>query len=358
MIDLDNASVYRQFDKSGMLDHLHGFPEQCRKAWEKVLRFELPREYAGISKVVILGMGGSAIGGDIVRRLALGESKVPVWVHRDYSLPAFVDERTLVIASSYSGNTEETLSAFNKSLETSAKKLVITSGGKLKHLADKEGIPCFVIDYQAPPRAALPHSLVPLVGIFQKLGLLADKSADLQESADVLKKLSRDLIETRPLASNPAKQVANKLWGRIAIIYGAEMFSEVAQRWKGEFNENSKAWAFFESFPELNHNAVVGYEFPVEVKERIFVFMLRSSSLHARNLLRYEVTAKLLAKAGIAYEFVEARGQSALAQVLTLVHLGDYASFYLSMLNEVDPTSTDAINFVKQYLAQSSIPSD
>jgi glucose/mannose-6-phosphate isomerase len=358
MVDLDNASVYRQFDKLGMLDHLHGFPEQCRKAWEKVLKFELPHEYTKISNVVIAGMGGSAIGGDIVRRLALAESKVPVWVHRDYGLPAFVDESTLVIASSYSGNTEETLSAFTKALGTRAKKLAITSGGKLKDLAEKQGIPTFVIDYRAPPRAALPHSLIPLVGIFQKLGLLGDKSADLKEAVDVLQKLSGDLIETRPLVSNPAKQVAAKLQGHVAVTYGAEMFSEVAGRWKGEFNENSKAWAFFESFPELNHNAVVGYEFPVEAKERIFVLMLRSSSLHPRNLLRYEVTAKLLTKAGIAYEFVESRGKSALAQVLSLVLLGDYASFYLSILNEVDPTSTDAINFVKQYLTQSAISSD
>ncbi len=358
MIDLDNASAYRQFDKLGMLGHLHGFPEQCQKAWEKVLRFEFPHLHTKISNVVILGMGGSAIGGDIVRRLALIESKVPVWVHRDYSLPAFVDDSTLVIASSYSGNTEETLSAFTKSLGTKAKKLVITSGGTLKHLAEKEGVPAYVIDYQAPPRAALPHSLIPLVGIFQKLGLLGDKSADLKEAVDVLKKLSRDLVETRPLASNPAKQLAAKLWGRVAVIYGAEVLSEVAQRWKGEFNENSKGWAFFECFPELNHNAVVGYEFPVEAKERILVLMLRSSSLHPRNLLRYDVTSELLAKAGTPYEFAEARGKSALAQVLSLVHLGDYASFYLSMLNEVDPTSTDAISFVKQSLAESPISTD
>jgi len=358
MVDLDNASAYRQFDKLGMLDHLREFPEQCQKAWENVLRFELSREYTKISNIVIAGMGGSAIGGDIVRRLALAESKLPVWVHRDYGLPAFVDESTLVIASSYSGNTEETLSAFTKSLRTPARKLVITSGGNLKDLAEKEGIPAFVINYQAPPRAAFPHSFVPLVGIFQKLGLLGDKSADLREALGILNKLSKDLIETKPIASNPAKQLAAKLWGHVAVIYGAGVLSEVAQRWKGEFNENSKAWAFFESFPELNHNAVVGYEFPIEAKERISVLMLRSSSLHPRNLLRYEVTAKLLAKAGINYEFVEARGKSALAQVLSLVLLGDYASFYLSMLNEVDPTSTDAINFVKQYLAQSTTPSN
>ena len=353
MIDLDNISAYRQFDRSGMLDHLHAFPEQCQKAWEKVQKFELPHLHTSLSSVVILGMGGSAIGGDFVRRLALSEAKVPVWVHRDYGLPAFVDDNTLVIASSYSGNTEETLSAFTESLGTAAKKLAITSDGKLKDLAEKEGIPVFIIDYLAPPRAALPHSFVPLVGVFQKLGLLADKSADLQEAVDVLKTLSKDVVETTPLASNPAKQLAAKLQGRVAVIYGGEMLSEVARRWKGEFNENSKAWAFFENFPELNHNAVVGYEFPIEAKERILVFMLRSSSLHPRVLLRYEITAKLLARAGTAHEFVEARGKGSLAQVLSLVLLGDYASFYLSMLNEVDPTSTDAIGFVKQHLAES-----
>lgn len=355
MVDLDNASIYRQFDRSGMLNHLHGFPEQCQRAWEKVLKLELPREYTKIANVVILGMGGSAIGGDIARRLALAESKLPVWVHRDYGLPAFVDENTLVIASSYSGNTEETLSALTESLRTPAKKLVITSGGKLKHLAENEGIPAFVVDYQAPPRAAFPHSFVPLVGIFQKLGLLGDKSADLQEAVDILNKLSRDFIETRPLASNPAKQLAAKLWGHVAVIYGAEMLSEVARRWKTQFNENSKVWAFFENFPELNHNAVVGYEFPPEAKERLFVILLHSASLHPRSLLHYEATVELLAKAGIAYEFAEARGESALAQVMSLVLLGDYSSFYLAMLNEVDPTSIDSINFIKQYLAQSAI---
>ena len=262
MVDLDNASVYRQFDKSGMLGHLHGFPEQCQKAWEKVLKFELPREYAKISNVVILGMGGSAIGGDIVRRLALAESKVPVWVHRDYGLPAFVDESTLVIASSYSGNTEETLSAFTKSLGTRPKSWSSPQAANLSIWPKRKAFLLTLSTTRRLPGLPSPIVFIPLVGIFQKLGLLGDKSADLQEAVDILKKLSGDLIETRPLASNPAKQLATKLRGHVAVIYGAEILSEVAQRWKGEFNENSKAWAFFESFPELNHNAVVGYEFP------------------------------------------------------------------------------------------------
>ncbi len=351
MVDLDNLLDYQQLDTSGMLTHLHEFPEQCQRAWEKVLKLDLPREYTQIDKVVILGMGGSAIGGEILRCLTLAESKVPVWVHRDYGLPLFVDEGTLVIASSYSGNTEETLSAFTESLKTPAKKLVLTTGGKLKHLAERAGVPVSVIDYQAPPRAAFPHSFVSLLGIFQKLGLLGDKSVDLQKTLQILSEVARDFVETTPFVSNLAKQLATKVWGHVAIIYGAEILSGVAQRWKTQLNENSKTWAFFEVFPELNHNAVAGYEFPSQVKERMLVLLLHSSLLHPRSLLRYEATAKLVAKAGIAYEFVEAIGENSLAQVMSLVLLGDYLSFYLAILNRVDPTPIDSIDFVKRYLA-------
>ena len=350
MINLDDLLIYRELDTSGMLNHLHEFPEQCQHAWEKVLSFELPGEYTRVEKVIILGMGGSAIGGEMVRGLALAESKVPIWVYRDYNLPPFVDEDTLVIASSYSGNTEETLSTFTESLKTPAKKLVLTTGGRLGELAEREGIPVFIIDYQAPPRAAFPHSFVPLLGILQKVGLLGDKSVNLQEALQTLNKLSRDFIETTPLASNPVKQLATKLWGRITVIYGAGILSSVAQRWKTQFNENSKTWAFFEFFPELNHNAVVGYEFPPLVKERIFVALLHSASLHPRIQLRYKATEKLLAKSGINHQFIEAAGETSLAQVMSLVLFGDYLSFYLAMLNKIVPTPVDSIDFVKRYL--------
>jgi len=352
MANLDDPMIYQQIDKSGMLSHLHNFPEQCQLAWEKIMRFDLPPEYKGIERVIILGMGGSAIGGDVVRRLALAESKAPVWVYRDYGLPPFVDERTLVITSSYSGNTEETISAFTQSLKTKAKKLVLTTGGKLKQLAEKEGIPIFIIDYQAPPRAAFPHSFIPLVGILQKLGLLGDKSAELKEGLQLLNKLSKDLAETTPVVSNPAKQLATKLCRHVVLIYGAELLSEVAQRWKTQLNENSKTLAFFELFPELNHNAVVGYELPAGVKDKFFVVLLHSALLNSRNRLRYEATAQLLAKAQIKHELVEATGKTALPQVMSLILFGDYTSFYLAILNKVDPMPLDSVDFVKKYLAQ------
>ena len=355
VIDLDNSATYRQFDKSGMLDHLHAFPEQCQRAWEQVLSFKLPQEYTEVDKVIILGMGGSAIGGEIVRSLAFAESKVPIWTNRDYDLPLFVDEKTLVIASSYSGNTEETLSAFAGALRTPAKKLVLTTGGRLNELAIRENIPIFTIDYQAPPRAAFPYSFVPLLGILQKIGLLGDKSTELTETLQTLRRLSKDFAETVPLASNPVKQLAAKLCGRVTIIYGAGILSPVAQRWKAQLNENSKAWSFFESFPELNHNAIVGYELSSPVKERMFVVLLQSTLFHPRIRLRYDATAKLLDKSEINHEIVEAVGETPLAQVMSLVLFGDYLSFYLAMLSEVDPTPVSSIDFLKRYLSQAPI---
>lgn len=355
MIDLDDLSVYRRYDASGMLGHLHGFPQQCRQAWEKVMNFTLPPDYAEVDKVVVLGMGGSAIGGEMVRCLASAETGVPVWVHKDYGLPPFLDERTLVIASSYSGNTAETLSAFSESLSTPAKKLVITSNGELKHLADKHGIPTIPIDYQSSPRAAFPHSFVPQVGIFQNLKLFGDKTADFEETMQVLEALEASFGETVPIDSNPAKQLALRLLGRIVVIYGAEALAGVAQRWKAQINENSKTWAFYECLPDLTHNSVAGYEFPAWGEDRIRVLSLHSSLFHPGTQLRYEGTTKLLAKAGISHEPVEAIGKSRLAQLMGLVFLGDYASFYLAMLNGIDPTPVESIDYVKEFVAPSPL---
>lgn len=355
-INLDAASTYREIDAGGMLNHLHAFPEQCCLAWEKVAAFDLPKAYRQIDKVVVLGLGGSAIGGDMVASLAWSESKAPILVHRDYDLPPFVDKNTLVIASSYSGNTEETLSAFGKALKTPAKKLAITTGGKLAEVARKEVLPVYTIDYKAAPRAAFPHSFVPLFGIIQKTGLIADKSTDFKKMLQALARVAQDCAKTVPTASNPAKRLATDLVGRVTVVYGAETLSPVARRWKTQLNENSKAWAFYEVLPELNHNAVVGYPYPQEAKKVLTVLLLHSALLHPRTHLRYQATAKLLADAGITHQTIEANGEGPLAQAISLLLFGDYVSFYLALLTKVDPTPVKVIDYLKSFLAQSPFP--
>ncbi len=335
-----------------MLRHLHQFPEQCQRAWLAATEFAYPREYIKVEKVVIAGMGGSAIGGDFVRRLTMLESTLPVWVHRDYGLPPYVDRNTLLVFCSYSGNTEETLSCFAESLRTPARKMVLTAGGKLKALAERERIPVLTIDYDAPPRAAFPHSFVSLLGMFHSLRFLQDKSTDMKESLAVMKRIEDSVREKVPIDANQAKQLAADLFGRLAVIYGAGLLSEVALRWKGQINENSKAWAFHEVFPELNHNAVVGYPLPAQVRQEAMVVLLHSPSLHPRTSLRYRITAEILERTGIKHKTVESSGTSALAQMLAMVLLGDYASFYLAMLNRTDPTPVPVIDTLKSRLAQ------
>ncbi|MCJ7515883.1 MAG: bifunctional phosphoglucose/phosphomannose isomerase [Dehalococcoidia bacterium] len=352
MVDLDEEKIYKRLDPENMRGHLHHLPQQCSAAWEKAKEFQLPAEYTDINKMVILGMGGSAIGGDLVRSLFSSEKKPIIFVNRDYDLPAFVDEKTLVIASSYSGNTEETLSAFSQALKKNCKKLAITTGGELRKLADHAGVPAFIVDYVSLPRAALGYSFMPLIAFLQKLNFIGDKSGDVEAMVQDLEMLLTEFKETVPTASNRAKQLANKLHGKIVVIYGAGVLSQVAHRWKTQINENSKSWAFYETFSELNHNAVVGYRFPRELASKIYVILLRCPSLHPRILIRYQVTSELLEQSGIQHEVKESRLKGELNQMMGLIYLGDWVSYYLAMLSETDPTPIKTIDYLKNRLNQ------
>jgi glucose/mannose-6-phosphate isomerase len=351
-INLDSIDIYARNDPQDMLGRIKELPAQCRRAWQAVGEFTLPADYADVDNIVVLGMGGSAIGGDLVRTLALNESKVPVIIHRDYGLPAYVDERTLMIASSYSGNTEEVLSAFVAALKTGAQKLAITTGGRLGELAAAGNIPVFKIDYQSQPRAALGYSFIPTIGVLQKLGFLTEKTAGVEEAISVMERMVTELDEKSPLSVNVAKQIAQRLHGKLVVIYGAGILAEVAHRWKTQINENSKAWAFYEVFPELNHNATVGYPFPPEIIEKIKVIVLRSPLFNERIELRYKVTEELLERAGVPYEYVDSTGESALSQMMGLIITGDFVSYYLGILNGVDPTPVEVISYLKDKLAK------
>ncbi|MBI4496305.1 MAG: bifunctional phosphoglucose/phosphomannose isomerase [Chloroflexi bacterium] len=349
---LDDRETYGRLDPTGMDRHIQEFPRTCRDAWREAATVSLPDDYRDVERVVVAGMGGSAIAGDLVRGLAELESPVPIQVQRDYRLPAYVDPRTLVIASSYSGNTEETLSAVEDALERKAPVLALTSGGRLADLAAHHHLPLFRIRYQAPPRATLGYSLVPLVALLERLGILADKEGDLNEAVQVMEEMLSGLGPAIPTAANPAKQLAHRLHGRLPVIYGAGFLADVARRWKTQINENSKQWAVFEVLPELHHNAVVGYPNPADLRDRLYVVLLRSSLLHPRTLARYPITTTLLANNAISYEVLDAQGRSPLAHMLSTLLFGDLVSYYLALLNEADPYPVAVIDFLKDQLAR------
>jgi glucose/mannose-6-phosphate isomerase len=353
MNDLDNPAVFRERDPQDMRSQLRGLPKQCLDAWHSALSLKLPSDYRTANKVVILGMGGSAIGADLLKGLAAGQSRPLIFVNRDYTLPPYVDESTLVVASSYSGNTEEVLSAFSQALKSKCKKLILTTGGELKALADKAGIPVYTINHVSSPRAALGYSLMPLMAVLRNLELFESTQVNIESLKRHLFLLLDQINDEVPSASNPAKKLALDMQGKIAVIYGAGMLSDVARRWKTQINENSKAWAFYETFPELNHNAVVGYRYPDGMADSLFVVMLRSPRLHPRVLLRYDITADLLAQHRVSHTIVDGKGIDDLSQVMTQVFYGDWVSYYLALLNDADPTPVETIDYLKKRLSES-----
>ena len=352
-MDLDKFEVYRKLDSENMIEHLHEFPSECQKAFDMASAFSLPSYLSDVDNVVIPGMGGSAIGGDLIGSLSILESSIPIQVCRGYTLPAFVNRRTLIISSSYSGNTEETLSCFEQSLKLGAQNLVITSGGKLKDKAISNKIPVFLFSYKSPPRAALPYSFIPLLVFMQRLGWFKDSISDIRETLKVLQDQSVSIREDVPESKNKAKQLARHLFGKIPVIYGAEFLSEVAHRWKTQINENSKAWSFYEIFPELNHNAVVGYEFPPDLVNKFIVVMLTSDSLSPRIKLRYDITKHLLKEAGVEFQTVSVPRHGKIAEMLDMILMGDYVSFYLAILNQTDPGPVHTIDYLKSELSRS-----
>jgi len=349
---LDDIDAMRALDPHDMLERISEVPQQCRVAWEQAEALPLPAPYAQAERILILGMGGSAQGGDLLANLAAGELRVPVLVNRQYNVPAFVDERTLVIACSYSGNTEETLAAFRAALDRGAMGLAVATGGKLAALAEALALPFSPITYRSVPRAALTHSFVRLLVFFQKLGFIADKQADMAEAIDVMRQMQAEIGAPVPAQRNPAKQLAQRLLGHLPVVYGSDLLATVAKRWKGQLNENAKSWAFADEMPELDHNSVMGTRLPAALLPHVRVVMLQSADDHARNQLRFRATRQLLERDGLAVESVAPRGRSRLAQMFSLIHLGDFVSFYLAMLHGVDPTDTSAIEWLKARMSE------
>jgi glucose/mannose-6-phosphate isomerase len=356
MPDLDVPGGWTALDSRGMLQRVADLPQQCEDAWKWVHQFEFPDECRQVQQVVVLGMGGSAIGADLLRTVAATECRIPILVHRDYGLPAFVDRHTLVIACSHSGNTEETLSGFDSAQQRRAKLIAVTTGGLLAKRARDGGVPLLQYQYESQPRAALGYSLIALMGILQALDVIGNKSKDVAEAVQVMRLWQKEINESVPTAQNAAKSLAARLLHHLPVVYGAEHLGEVARRWKGQLNENAKSWCAFDVLPELAHNTVAGYRFPAGLPHLAHVVMLIAESNHPRVRLGFEAIRDLLREYGLACDVVAARGRGLLAQALSMVHMGDYVSYYLAMLHGVDPWTIGAIDFIKARLGGSGQP--
>ena len=346
---LDSESTYERYDPSGMRDRLARFPEYCLSAWGDAASLAVPSGYRDASSLIVAGMGGSAVMGDLLGDLAAHEGSVPVSTCRGYGLPSYVGRESLVIVSSYSGDTEEALSCFEQAVQEGAMVVAVTRGGKLKARSDELGIPVLEVPVAGEPRTALPYTFVASLSLLSSLGLVQAKADDLEGAVRAMNEILPSWDVSSPTVDNEAKQIATDLQGRIVGVYGSGLVSGVAYRWKTQLNENAKAWAFAEDLPELNHNSVEGYSAEGFIG-KVFVVLLRSAFTDERIVRRYKLTQDLLERSGVPCRLIRGRGSSPLADILETTLLGDFTSFYLAMLNRTDPSQTPALERVKASL--------
>jgi glucose/mannose-6-phosphate isomerase len=339
-------------DPSGMRSLIFNFPRQVEEAVAIGTASKIKFPISKINNIVVSGLGGSAIGGDLLRSYLADEIGVPITVSRNYLLPEYVDERTLVIVSSYSGNTEETISSHHDAVKRKAKVLCITSGGSVKQFAAKKKQPVIEIPGGLPPRAALGYSFFPTLIVLSKLGFFKSKKKEIEETIVLLKEKA-EVYGDGASQNNPSLSIARSLQGKLPVVYSSvDRFDTVNVRWRGQISENAKTLAYGHVFPELNHNEIVGWEVLKDQMKKIHVVMLRDTEDNPRIRLRMDITKDIIRNFADGITEVHSEGKSVLARLFSLLYLGDWMSFYLAMLNGIDPTPVKKIDFLKSELAK------
>jgi glucose/mannose-6-phosphate isomerase len=353
-MNLDDLKRFKQLDTLDMLGEIDGLPSQLQSAWELGETYTLP-EVSNLTSIVISGMGGSAIGADLVAAAVASTCTVPVTVHRDYGLPAFARGKgTLVIASSHSGNTEETLDSFETARKQDCTIVAICTGGELAKRAGLANAPVWTFEHGGQPRAAVGFSFGLLLALLTRLKLIPDPARELAGAITAMKESQTSLRADVPATQNPAKRYAGQLMGRWVTVYGAGLLAPVARRIKCQINEIAKSAANFEYLPEADHNTLAGTLHPEEVMmPHTMNLFLRAPSDYPRNRKRLDLTKQAFMLEGLNTDFIDARGDSPLAHMWTLILFGDYMAYYLAMGYSVDPTPIEALVSFKEAMRES-----
>jgi len=353
-MDLGSPRQIARIDKKNMLDLLISFPKQCEDAlfvgehtWIK------PAYKRNYSHIIFTGLGGSAIGADIIKNYVGGEISTPIFINRNYTLPKFTNRNSLIFAVSYSGATEESLSAYAEAKKKNAKVAVVTSGGKLKALALQNQDLLVQIPKGYPPRCALGYSFIPALVILAKLGLIEDKSQKIKNAVQLLDKLQKRRIAPGVIGrANVAKDIARRIYNRFPVIYASDETASIATRWRGQLAENAKTLSSTQVFPEMNHNEIVGWMNPRALLAGFTAIILKDKGDHTRVKKRMRITAKILRKEKFDVLEIESQGRTLLERMLSLIYIGDFVSFYLAILNRIDPTPVERITYLKKQLGK------
>ncbi len=340
------------YDNFNMRKLLINFPNQIEQAVEIGNKINFNLKKSNVKNIVITGLGGSAIGGDLLRSYLSDELTIPLLVNRNYNVPEFVDKNSLVIVSSYSGNTEETISAHIDAQKRKAQIVCITSGGETEKIAKKYKNYIIKIPKGYPPRAALGFSFFPILILMYKLDFVKNKKNEIKETISLLKKKVKS-YQNLNADKNPALQLAQKFFNRLPIIYSSsEHLDSVNLRWRGQLSENSKVLAFGNILPEMNHNELVGWKVLKSLMANMLVVFLKDKNDHRRVKIRMKITEGIVKEYAADILNVESEGNSLLARMFSLIYLGDWASYYLAIINGIDPTPVKVIDYLKNELAK------
>ncbi len=350
---LDNLDAIRKIDKSNMLqfctDAAKHYTGAIKNAEKIKLNYPIP------ANIIVSGMGGSGISGELLKDYVRNKATVPVEVNKYYSLPAYANKKTLVLLVSYSGDTEETLSAFLEAINRKCMIYCVSSGGTLLKYAEKLSVPHLQVPDGMPPRAALPHMIVPLLKCIEKIGWAPKVAENLSETTKLLEKISRENAPEKPAKSNFTKTLATNAYGTAPVVYGFGVYRSVAMRWKQQFNENSKIPAKWEIFSELNHNEIVGWEKPRQLAKRYTAIFIRDKTEPIGIRSRIENTQTLMQPTISKMSEVWTQGKCNLAKMLSTVLVGDFVSVYLALLRKVDPTPVNSISLLKEKIERNKI---
>jgi len=352
-VTLDDPATLRRIDPEDMLGKVADMPRQLSGARDVASTVDLPDRLRDVDAVIVLAMGGSAIGAELVAAAAGERLRVPLIVHRDYGLPAGAGERTLVVASSHSGETVETLSGFGGARRRGLPLVVMTTGGRLADEAERARLPLLRYQLGGQPRAAIGYGAGLVHELLVRLDLVVDADP-LGPAVEALEAILDRHAPSVPTDANPAKQLAWSLFGRIPVVYGHGPMAAVAHRWKTQLNENAKAWSAWEPMPEANHNAIEGSLNPRELSDALYVVQLRDLDEPPEVAARYEVVEELLGERATNRSSVRSEGPSRLARVLSMVAYGDLVSVYLAILYQTDPTPVTLLAMLKERLARAT----
>jgi len=351
---LDDLERIKKLDQVGMYDRIYDFPSQFEDALRLTRATPIPDwDKSKIDKIVLAGLGGSAIGADLVRSYLADKLDIPMVICRNYTLPNFVDSSSLILVSSYSGNTEETLSAFEDASKRGAKIICMTSDGKGEEISSRKKIPCVHLPKGFQPRAAMGYSFVPVLTMLERFGLVEDEETNIDEAREFLAENRSKYRAEVGVGRNEAKKLAMKLHRKLPVIYAScDRFDAVSTRWKGQFCENAKMLAFNNVFPEFNHNELVGWKVLSDYRDDLIVVMLKDREDHPRIKTRMEIVKGIIEEQEVEVIDVKSSGENLLARMFSLIQLGDFTSFYLAVLNNEDPTPVKVIDFLKDELAK------